>query len=220
MKGFIYLIMLLSFPVFFQQNTGIAKKNTGKSYKAQVVPKGKHSTKWTQRYWRSHKVEDFTLEGKMAGAVRYKLPASDQKDINKYAGVYQKRRPHVRTTIAGFWYDPVLDSVGWTFYHHGINNPDKYRAVGSVPGYVNLSNVIYTAPGDVPDWGVDFANDRKKLYLYLAYEGKMIRDTAQFDIAFKRKYFRGNLYFGGNQKQPGPGSLAAYKHYSSYKVKN
>jgi len=113
-------------------------------YRIQKVAKGNHFTKVTQRYWLPVRAQSFTIQASIEGpGVDYNIGAADQKDINKFAGFYGKKyRPHVRSSMQGFWNDLDRDRTAWTFYHHGIQNAENYHAGGAVPGYINLKTGI------------------------------------------------------------------------------
>lgn len=77
--------------------------------------------------------------------LRYNA-GKNQSDWNKLpGGDYFSWLPHGRTAMVGWRYNIEWDAVEFTPYYHNIENADKYKAVGAVPGYVNEKN-IYTVP--------------------------------------------------------------------------
>jgi len=187
-------------------------------YREQEVLKGHHFTKLMQRYWWPVKAESFTIRASMGGpGLNYSIGPEDQNDINKFGGFYGKKyRPHAQSSMLGFWNDLEKDKMAWTFYHHGIQNTKGYRAVGSVPGYVNLGNVLYTDRGEVPDYHVRFVS-RREVHLAMSYREQIFRDTIFFAKPLDNWISLGNLYMGGNV--PAQDTVRAYKTILPYQWK-
>lgn len=190
---------------------------TNPTFRVQEVPKGHHFTKIMQRYLLPIKTQSFTITAKMEGpGLNYNIGPSDQNDINKFGGFYGKKyRPHAQSSIQGFWNDLEKGKMAWTFYHHGIQNTEAYRAVGSVPGYINLKNVLYTERGEVPDYHVKFVN-RQEVHLAMTYQSKIIRDTIFFAKPVDNWLTLGNLYMGGNI--PAQDWIKAHKAVLAYQL--
>ncbi|MEM6376806.1 MAG: hypothetical protein AAF705_01260 [Bacteroidota bacterium] len=191
---------------------------TNPTFRVQKVAKGNHFTQIMQRYWLPIKAQSFTIKAKMEGpGLNYNIGPADQNDINKFGGFYGKKyRPHAQSSIQGFWNDLEKGQMAWTFYHHGIQNVEDYRAVGSVPGYVNLNNVLYTNRGEVPDFHVYFES-RREVHLAMTYQNQSIRDTIYFENPVDRWISLGNLYMGGNV--PAQDWVKAYKAVLKYNSK-
>lgn len=188
-------------------------------YRVQEVMPGHHFTKLMQRYWWPLKAQSFTIRASMDGpGLNYRIALEDQNDINKFAGFYGKKyRPHAQSSMLGFWNDLEKDQMAWTFYHHGIQNADDYRAVGSVPGYINLENTLYTPRGAVPDYHVRFVH-AQEVQVAMSYQGKVIRDTIFFAKPLDNWISLGNLYMGGNVSAQD--TVRAYKTILPYQLGN
>lgn len=190
---------------------------TNPVFRVQKVSKGQHFTQIMQRYWLPIKTQSFTIKASMEGpGLNYNIGPADQNDINKFGGFYGKKyRPHAQSSMLGFWNDLERDQMAWTFYHHGVQNKEKYRAVGSVPGYVDLNHVLYTKRGEVPDYHVHFETPRK-VYLAMTYQNQSIYDTIYFEEPVDRWISLGNLYMGGNV--PAQDWVKAYKAVVKYSL--
>lgn len=113
--------------------------------KTQTVPKGRHSTSFWNRFFfpartRLNQRREITLYG--PGLV-YNI-GPDQSDWNKLSGgmYFDLYQPHGRTIMIGWRYNPDTHAIELTPYYHNITNTKDYKAVGSVPGYVNEDNIL------------------------------------------------------------------------------
>jgi hypothetical protein len=175
--------------------------------KKQTVKKGKHFTKFFQRFWWPVKnqridIAEILLYGP---GLKYDID-KDQADWNKLpAGIYfDLFRPHGQTIMIGWRYNPDTQSLELTPYYHNIKNRDQYKSVGSVPGYVNESNILSIPLSEYR------AYIKVTIYMISVTEvditvedlnsGNTIRDVVHFDREkLGKKYSRGNLYVGGNR---------------------
>lgn len=180
--------------------------------KKQRIEEGKHSVKFWDRYFFPVRNENFILRGSLSGpGLYYDYENADNKDWNKYAGIQlDLYRPHGRTIMVVFRYNQNLNVYEWTFYYHNIEYGARtYKKVGSVPGYVDESNIIRTPVGVVPDWKVNFVN-WQQIRHELSYHQTTIKDFVTFS-RFSKKHTRGNFYWGGNQAAQN--KVAASKRY-------
>lgn len=158
-----------------------------------------------------------SIYGHMYGpGLRYDI-GKDQTDLNKYAGLYFKKyQPHVRTTMLTYYYDPKKDQMFWTFYHHGVKNVGNYKAVGRVPGYVNLENHLYTDVGECPDYHIKII-DRYNIELAAEYKGKVITDKISFVFQIDKWITEANFWHGGNM--PAQDDVSVSKARTNYRFK-
>lgn len=112
-----------------------------------------------------------------------------------------------------YFYDSDKDQMFWTFYHHKVLNIGDYQKVGSVPGYVNLENYLYTEVGEVPDYHLMII-DEKTVELTAEYNGKVIKDRVTFLYDIGNWCTESNLYIGGNI--PAQGDIEAQKARTAY----
>jgi len=170
-------------------------------YKKQLIKKGRHAVRFWDRYWMPVRNKDFILYAWMYGpGLKYDYGNSNNLDWNKFAGVQlDLYRPHGRTIMPVFRYNQNLHVMEWTFYYHNIlDGLRHYDQVGSVPGYVDETNMMHTSIGEVPIIYFQFANDQQVRVRMEAQNRSSIQDMVTFK-RFGSYHTRGNAWWGGNQ---------------------
>ena len=183
-------------------------------YKKQRVKKGSKMTRLWDWFFMPEVNQDFILKGFLYGSengIKYDVGAKEQGDWLKWAGVYfDLYQPHGRTVMVAMRYVIELDKYEWTFYYHNIQDSEGYKAVGSVPGYVDEMNTIYTEAGEVPDWYFRFDSDTH-VSVELRHKGEVISDTVRFEKPFGKMHTRGNIHWGGTM--PAQDDIEGQKSY-------
>ena len=173
-------------------------------FKTQTVEQFKHSTRFRDRFKEIYCTDNEIMEVHLFGkGLLYDL-GPDAKDWNKLGGWYfNNYHPHGETIMIGFRSNVKRGVTEYTFYYHNIENMDDYKAVGSVHGYVDESNIL-TVKWDDNLNASTYTNttlevlDAKRIALKLEdIEGNAIQDTVSFPEV-RRTFTRGNLYHGGN----------------------
>ena len=176
--------------------------------KTQIVKKGKHYTKFHQKYWGVYKVrerEKFTIVLSGPG-LRYDHDGPDQWDWNKMpnSAYFDCFRPHGQSVLIGWRYNPEVDKVEVCHYYHGILDPEnKYTKVGRVPGLITPG---YHLSLPIDRYGKATLNVTREIVkdtghvttsMWSPWVKMMLSDTVQF-LHIGKYYTKGNLYFGGN----------------------
>lgn len=185
-------------------------------YKTQVIEKGKHFVRAKDKFRGIKCINNEVIEITISGeGLRYDID-EDQNDLNKILGRYYNIEPHLRTVMIGWRYNKEADVYEWTPYYHKIKDPEKYRAVGPVPGYIDEGKIIASTIID----GKTTALIKYEyfscceLITEIRTDQGVVRDTALFDD-IGRNYKEGNAYFGGNRKNPDGTLFFEYKFYNN-----
>lgn len=174
--------------------------------KTQRIEQFKHSTRLRDQFKEIYCTDNEIMETHLFGpGLLYDL-GEDRADWNKLGGWYfNNYQPHGESVMIGFRTDVERGVIEYTFYYHNISNTDKYKAVGSVPGYVDESNILTIEWDDNQNASTYTKTtikilDSKRIEMRLEdYEGNAIQDTVSFPKV-RSNFTRGNLYHGGNRK--------------------
>lgn len=173
-------------------------------FKTQRVEAGKLDTRFRDKFKEVYCTDNEIMETHLYGRGLLFSPEqeSDRLDWLKLGGYYFKTfQPHGETIMIAFRTRPELNATEYTFYYHNISNKDKYKAVGSVPGYVDDSNTLLVSWDDNENastytkFTIEILNDTDIALILEDKEGAAITDVVSFPEV-RRNFTRGNVHYG------------------------
>ena len=171
--------------------------------KVQRVKANRPATRWRDKFWCIYRnaTESTEIELFGQGLLFAPLDPKDRRDWMKLVGYYfDLDRSHGRTVMLAFRSRPDLHATEYTFYYHNIKNKDEYKAVGSVPGYVNERNTLIVPwkseinPYTFTQLNTTVEGNKVSLILQ-SDDGGVLLDQVEFAGSLKT-FTRGNIHYG------------------------
>lgn len=183
--------------------------------KRQTIKKGRHFTRFRQRYWWIYRNVDERCIVKLDNNCDYLYRTTDgdihpdQYDWNKLEGMaFNLSNPHDRTLMTGWRWDPFEKEIEINQYYHGVTESLlDYDKIGN-GAWASKTLLRIKKNEKLYVDRVFEGNDKVRIILQREHSDEIVTDIVKIDIGDKY-HRRINNYFGGQ--------LFAQKTFSAYK---